>query len=132
MSQYHETFGYYAQANKIDVAKLAANREKDVEFTTALVRAGLVDVDVLLERARSLERPQADVDEVVTRIRRCAADASRPPLAEGESDPHVKAAIALRKRARRAGGDGGDVCGSTRTVSGEPCRNPPGCTIPGH
>lgn len=36
------------------VAKLTAGREKDLEFTGALVNAGLIEVSVLVERARRL------------------------------------------------------------------------------
>lgn len=84
LSQFHETFGYYAQGvdvgtaklpdgweqrlvsfepasaeparaqclekHDLVISKLVAMREKDQEFATALVDAGLVDLDVLLER----------------------------------------------------------------------------------
>lgn len=39
------------------VAKLVAHRMKDMEFTGALLAAGLVNADVLLERAKGLEAP---------------------------------------------------------------------------
>lgn len=39
------------------VAKLVAHRMKDMEFADALLAAGLVDADVLLERAGALEAP---------------------------------------------------------------------------
>lgn len=39
------------------VAKLVAHRMKDMEFADALLAAGLVDADVLLERAQGLEAP---------------------------------------------------------------------------
>jgi hypothetical protein len=37
-------------------AKLAAGREKDYEFVTALLDAGLIDIDVLTERVAGLPR----------------------------------------------------------------------------
>lgn len=36
------------------ISKLVANRKKDTEFALALLRANLVDIEVLLERAMSL------------------------------------------------------------------------------
>lgn len=47
------------------VSKLVAGREKDREFATALIRAGLVDPTLLLDRAESLPVPGA----VITRVR---------------------------------------------------------------
>ena len=39
------------------VAKLVAHRMKDLEFADALLSAGLVEADVLLDRAQGLEAP---------------------------------------------------------------------------
>lgn len=94
LSQFHETFGYYAQGVSITTAvlpsgwqdrlvvldtpgtapgrglclephdlvasKLAAWREKDLEFAAALITAGLVDPQVLCERVSLL--PVRDSD----------------------------------------------------------------------
>ncbi|WP_221630689.1 DUF6036 family nucleotidyltransferase [Humibacillus xanthopallidus] len=90
-SQFHATFGYYAQGvdlttatppacwqqrvvryespgadgavalcmdpHDLVCAKLAAFREKDKRFSMALLDAGIVDLDVLLARAATLEVP---------------------------------------------------------------------------
>ena len=90
-SQFHATFGYYAQGvdlttatppagwrkrvvryvspgadgavalcmdpHDLVCAKLAAFREKDKAFAMALLDAGLVDLDVLISRAATLEVP---------------------------------------------------------------------------
>ena len=52
------------------VSKLVAGREKDFEFTRALIRAGVIDVDLLADRARSLQTPGAVVERVITWARR--------------------------------------------------------------
>ncbi|MFN2570753.1 MAG: DUF6036 family nucleotidyltransferase [Gemmatimonadales bacterium] len=88
LSQFHETYKYYAQGVDLETAKLpdgweqrlvsfeptsaapahakcvdkhdlvisklVAMREKDREFAEALLRAGLVDIEVLKERAAAL------------------------------------------------------------------------------
>lgn len=90
-SQFHQTFGYYAdgvdletatfpagwkgrlvtrtvdrdqegpieayfpEVHDLCLAKLAANREKDHDFVSALLREGLVDRDLLQQRARTIE-----------------------------------------------------------------------------
>jgi len=60
------------------IAKLVAGREKDFDFTTALLRARLVDADTLVRRAGELEQPGAVINRVRSSIARCvkAADTS--------------------------------------------------------
>lgn len=94
LSQFHETFGYYAQGVSVTtailpsgwqdrlvvldtpgtspgrglclephdlvVSKLAAYREKDLEFAAALISAGLVDAQILRDRINLL--PLSDSD----------------------------------------------------------------------
>ena len=54
------------------VAKLWANREKDREFAAALLRAGLINAAVLLERVDLVDQPEAVREWVRRTIRRCA------------------------------------------------------------
>lgn len=54
------------------VSKLVAGRPKDLEFATALLAAGLVEVDVLRARADELPGPRAVADRVHAAITRCA------------------------------------------------------------
>jgi len=54
------------------VAKLWANREKDREFAAALLRAGLINAAVLLERVDLVDQPEAVRERVRRTIRRCA------------------------------------------------------------
>ena len=51
------------------VSKLAAAREKDFEFAAALLRAGLVDADLLCDRADALETVPAVRHRIVEWIR---------------------------------------------------------------
>lgn len=56
------------------VAKLVAGREKDFAFASALIRAGLVDPDVLVARLRDLPTAeQASVARLEAWVRRRAA-----------------------------------------------------------
>ena len=59
-------------AHDLVLSKLVAGREKDFEFTTSLLRAELVDEDVLLERAGDLPVPGGVVQRVRTAVVRCA------------------------------------------------------------
>lgn len=52
------------------IAKLVAGREKDLEFATALIGAGLVDPATLRSRAETIPRPHAVVTAVLRRIDR--------------------------------------------------------------
>lgn len=52
------------------VSKLVAGREKDREFAAALVRAGLVDAEILKERANLLPLPQAVISRITQSIER--------------------------------------------------------------
>lgn len=59
------------------ISKLVAGREKDLVFATALIRAGLVDPDVLLERAELLPVPGAVIRRVRENIGRRVKEAGR-------------------------------------------------------
>lgn len=54
------------------VSKLVAGRSKDHEFAEEVLRAGIVDLDDLLERFEGLDLPTADIE----RLRRTAAGLS--------------------------------------------------------
>lgn len=60
------------------VAKLVAGREKDLSFATELIAAEMVDPDVLLARAQTIDRPRAVIVRVTTTIGRCAQKAAGP------------------------------------------------------
>lgn len=60
------------EAHDLVLAKLVAGREKDFEFAAALMRAGLVDIDTLVERAALLPVPGAVTGRVRDAIGRCA------------------------------------------------------------
>jgi hypothetical protein len=49
------------------ISKLAAHREQDFAFASALLDAGLVDTDVLLERGRLLPSEHSITRSAVTR-----------------------------------------------------------------
>jgi hypothetical protein len=55
------------------IAKLVAGRDKDHEFTSALIKAELVDVELLKRRAETINRPRVVIERVLARIDRCAA-----------------------------------------------------------
>lgn len=59
------------------VSKLVAGREKDREFATALIRAGLVDPKVLRERAELLSQPGGVIRRVRDSIGRRVKEAER-------------------------------------------------------
>jgi hypothetical protein len=68
------------------VSKLAAGREKDFEFAAALLLAGLIDADVLSERAEILDTVPAVRRRVVTWIKAFTARVENddgPGAAEG-------------------------------------------------
>jgi hypothetical protein len=48
-------YGSALEPHDCVVAKLVAGREKDLDFATALIREGKVHVDLLIERARTLD-----------------------------------------------------------------------------
>jgi hypothetical protein len=54
------------------VSKLVAGREKDLSFAAALIQEGLVDVATLVERAGTIDRPEAVRARVRAHVRRCA------------------------------------------------------------
>jgi hypothetical protein len=59
-------------AHDLVVSKLVAGREKDLSFAAALIRVDLVDVVTLIERAGTIDRPEAVRERVRNHIRRCA------------------------------------------------------------
>ena len=69
--------GQCLDAHDLVVAKLVANREKDREFSAALIEAGLIDVRTLLARVQMLDQPEAvrvrtrDAIEVCARTAGC-------------------------------------------------------------
>ena len=65
------------EAHDLVVSKLVAGREKDLPFAAALIAANLVDAETLIERAGTIESPEAVRNVVRERIRRCAG-AARP------------------------------------------------------
>jgi hypothetical protein len=60
------------EAHDLVVSKLVAGREKDIDFATALIAGGLVDSDMLIERAQNLPVPGAVRKRVHASITRCA------------------------------------------------------------
>jgi len=58
------------------ISKLVANREKDREFATALIRYGLVDPAILFERVELLQLPGAVIRRVRESIVRRVKEAS--------------------------------------------------------
>ncbi|MGH8896614.1 MAG: DUF6036 family nucleotidyltransferase [Egibacteraceae bacterium] len=65
--------GLCLERHDLVIAKLAAGREKDYSFAVALLRAGLVEATVLLDRTEAL-----DVDEHVrSRLRRWIGTSTR-------------------------------------------------------
>jgi hypothetical protein len=63
-------------AHDLVVSKLVAGREKDLEFAVALIRANLVDPEVLLERSALLPTPGAVIRRVRDTIQRLARRAT--------------------------------------------------------
>lgn len=62
-------------AHDLVVSKLCAGREKDKEFASALLSAGLISERILLERAAMLDVPGAVIARVRAMILRCAKNA---------------------------------------------------------
>lgn len=60
------------EAHDLVVSKLVSGREKDLSFASALIREGLIDPDVLHERAVLIPRPSAVQERVRAFVRRCA------------------------------------------------------------
>lgn len=52
------------------VSKLVAGRQKDIEFTKALLKAGLISESLLVERAELLDMPRAVITRVQSAISR--------------------------------------------------------------
>lgn len=65
------------EAHDLVISKLVAGREKDLSFAAALIREHLVDVDTLVDRAGTVDRPEAVRDRVRGRIVHCATRAGR-------------------------------------------------------
>lgn len=76
-SQFHATYAYYAQGVTITTATLPTG------FTISLLRAELVDEDVLTERAGDLPLPGGVVQRARTAVVRCAR---RARLSESPDD----------------------------------------------
>jgi len=108
-SQFHMTYGYYAQGVTIEtavlpqgwrerviryrrtdaapseavclephdlvIAKLVASREKDLEFTSALISSDLIQARTLLDRTEVLDQPEAVRVRVRSSIRKCTTRA---------------------------------------------------------
>lgn len=64
--------GLCLEAHDLVVAKLVAGREKDRAFTVELLREGLIDADVLHDRAASLPVPEAVKARVRDSITHCS------------------------------------------------------------
>lgn len=73
------------EAHDLVVSKLVAGREKDFEFATALIRADLVDPEILLQRADLLPVPGAVVRRVRDRVDRRASERREKPDLEAAS-----------------------------------------------
>lgn len=67
-----ESAAVCVEKHDLVVSKLVAGRQKDGEFATALIAAGLVDVDLLVERAELLPLPRAAIDRVRRAVLRSA------------------------------------------------------------
>lgn len=61
------------EAHDLVVSKLHAGRAKDVSFATALLAAGLVDVQTLLGRVDLLDLPEGVRRRIRASVERCAA-----------------------------------------------------------
>lgn len=57
------------------VSKLVAGREKDREFTSALIRVNLIETDLLRERVELLDVPRAVIRRVTNLIEVCVREA---------------------------------------------------------
>jgi hypothetical protein len=64
-------------AHDLVISKLVAGREKDFDFATALIRADLVDPEVLRGRTRMLDQPGGVIRRVSDSISRCVQRANR-------------------------------------------------------
>jgi len=58
------------------ISKLVAGREKDREFAVALIREGLLDPAILLERTELLSQPFALIRRVQESVNRCVRKAN--------------------------------------------------------
>lgn len=65
------------EAHDLVVSKLVAGREKDLDFARALIRAHLVNPEVLLQRAELLPVPGAVIRRVRENIARRVREAER-------------------------------------------------------
>lgn len=63
--------GLCLEPHDLVVSKLVAGREKDLEFTWALLEAGLVDANVLADRAQQLETVPAVQRRVQRWVENC-------------------------------------------------------------
>ena len=58
--------GWLLERHDCVASKLAAGREKDIEFAVALMEARLVDVDVLIERVGMMDLPPEHQQRIVS------------------------------------------------------------------
>lgn len=61
--------GHCLEPHDLVISKLVANRDKDREFAAALLNAGLVSKDTLLERAAQLVDRDHDTERIVAWLR---------------------------------------------------------------
>ena len=59
------------EAHDLVVSKLVAGREKDLSFAASLIQQGLIEAATLIERAGTIDRPEAVRERVRNHIRRC-------------------------------------------------------------
>jgi hypothetical protein len=60
------------EVNDLAVAKLAAGREKDLDFIGGLLRHKLVDVDLIKSRLIQTPLPAQKLETVLARLKRIA------------------------------------------------------------
>ena len=63
------------EVHDLAVSKCVAGRDKDGDFVRTLLREGMIDKATLLERIRSLDRPDCPVDTIAAWAERRAAEA---------------------------------------------------------
>jgi hypothetical protein len=68
--------GHCVEAHDLAASKLAAYREKDREFVTAVLVEGRIRTDVLAERMRSLPVPPDLISKLEGWVRRTARELS--------------------------------------------------------
>jgi hypothetical protein len=69
-SPFQNTFGYFAHGVDLAIAKYVAGREKDLDYTAALARHGMVERRILTERLAQTEVGPELRDIIRARIER--------------------------------------------------------------